>query len=67
MNSKRLSLQVRRAIHGLKERAVNRPHARAAAGTASTNVAITLLGSVAGLLFARVLGPTYRGDLAVIL
>ncbi len=67
MISKRLSSQVRRIIHRLKERVANRPHARAVAGTASTNVAITLLGSAAGLLFARVLGPTYRGDLAVIL
>jgi len=67
MNSKRWSSQVRRPIHELKERAANRPHARAVAGTAGTNVAVTSLGSVAGLLFARVLGPTYRGGLAVIL
>jgi O-antigen/teichoic acid export membrane protein len=40
---------------------------RAAAGTAGVNIAIMLAGSIGGLLLARALGPTQRGDLVTIL
>ncbi|HUQ63759.1 MAG TPA: oligosaccharide flippase family protein [Acidimicrobiales bacterium] len=36
------------------------------AGTAGSNVAMALLGSVGGILLARGLGPAQRGDLAII-
>ena len=54
-------------INQLVERVASRPHARAVAGTAGANVAITLIGSLGGLFIARVLGPTRRGDLVIIL
>ena len=40
---------------------------RATAGTAGINIAIMVMGSIGGLLLARALGPTHRGDLVTIL
>jgi O-antigen/teichoic acid export membrane protein len=54
-------------INQLVERVASRAHARAVAGTAGANVAITLIGSLGGLFIARVLGPTGRGDLVIVL
>jgi O-antigen/teichoic acid export membrane protein len=41
------------------------PHARAVAGTTVVNIVTTLVPT--GWLLARLLGPTGRGDLAVVL
>jgi O-antigen/teichoic acid export membrane protein len=46
---------------------IHRPQAQVLGQTAGLNVATTLLGSLGGLLLARVLGPTHRGDLVTIL
>ncbi len=46
---------------------MRRPQAQVVGQTAGLNVATTLLGSLGGLLLARVLGPTHRGDLVTIL
>lgn len=52
---------------GVARRALRQPHLHAVAGTAGVNVLIMFVGSVGGLLLARVLGPTQRGDLVTIL
>lgn len=44
-----------------------RSHFKAVSGTAITNVAASLIGSVGGLILARTLGPAHRGDLVTIL
>lgn len=46
---------------------VGRPHARALAGTAGLNVTTVLVSSIGGLILARALGPTQRGDLVTII
>lgn len=58
---------VGRTINRFVKRVSSRPHARSVAGTAGANIASTLIGSLGGLLLARVLGPTHRGDLVTIL
>ena len=58
---------VGRTANWLVQRGGSRLHARAVAGTAGTNIAITLASSLGGLFLARVLGPTHRGDLVTIL
>jgi O-antigen/teichoic acid export membrane protein len=40
---------------------------RATAGTAGVNIATVVAGSVGGLVLARALGPTHRGELVTIL
>src|SRR5438309_1254507 len=47
--------------------AVRGAQAQAVMSTAGVNVAIVLVGSIGGLFLARVLGPTNRGELVVIL
>lgn len=42
-------------------------HLRAVSGTAVTNVVATGAGSIGGLILARALGPTHRGDLVTVL
>lgn len=45
----------------------SRQHVQAVAGTASVNIAITAAGSIGGILLARALGATHRGDLVAVL
>lgn len=45
----------------------SRQHLQAVAGTAGVNVAMTAAGSVGGVMLARALGATNRGDLVTVL